>query len=162
MKTWLILIRFSFIRVNIGCNNFIIYHILHLTSFQILYFGLSEFSWQICPVSVRSFVKMLSDVCLSEFKKKKLSVVCLSDRTRTRQSCPDFHCPCPPTSALHHFGAVHFGRSSLEKLGFGPGNPKYIILWKSIFLRRHFLLNFRYLNWQVASVFDHLRPKRGD
>jgi len=29
-----------------------------------------------------------------------LSVVCLSGRTRTRQSCPDFHRPCPPTSVL--------------------------------------------------------------
>ena len=32
---------------------------------------------------------------LSGFKKK-LSVVCLSDRKSTRQSCPDFHRPCPP------------------------------------------------------------------
>ena len=73
VKTWLTFIRFPFIRLNIGCNKFIIYRILHLTSFQILYFGLSEFSWQICPVSVRcpdsvrNFVKMMSDVCLSGF-----------------------------------------------------------------------------------------------
>ena len=41
-----------------------------------------------CPDSVRIF-------------KKTLSVVCLSVRTGTRQSCPDFHSPCPPTSAGH-------------------------------------------------------------
>ena len=28
--------------------------------------------------------------------------VCLSGRTRTRQSCPDFHCPCPSTSGHRH------------------------------------------------------------
>ena len=34
--------------------------------------------------------------------RKKQSVVCLSGRIRTRQSCPDFHCPCPPTSDVAH------------------------------------------------------------
>ena len=53
----------------------------------------------------------LSWFCLSRFSplsgfcpnfSKKLSVVCLSGRIRTRQSCPDFHCPCPPTSDVAH------------------------------------------------------------
>ena len=50
----------------------------------------------VCPdfsVSILSAVRILSG-----FKKKKLSVVCLSDWKSTRQSCPDFHRPCPPTS----------------------------------------------------------------
>ena len=50
-------------------------------------------SVRILSVSVLSGVRILSG-----FSKKSLSVVCLSGRTRTRQSCPDFHCPCPPTS----------------------------------------------------------------
>ena len=37
---------------------------------------------------------------LSEIFEKTLSVVCLSGRTRTRQSCLDFRCPCRPTSAV--------------------------------------------------------------
>ena len=36
--------------------------------------------------------------------EKKLPVFSLSDRTRTRQSCPDFHCTCPPTSGLSKIG----------------------------------------------------------
>ena len=44
-------------------------------------------------VSIPSAVRVLSG-----FLKKTLSAVCLSVRTRTRQSCPDFRCPCPPTS----------------------------------------------------------------
>ena len=51
---------------------------------------------------LRIFRKIVSHGCsLSGFcpdLKKKLSVVCLSDRKSTRQSCPDFHRPCPPTS----------------------------------------------------------------
>ena len=56
-----------------------------------------------CP-SVRIFlVSILSAVrILCGFSKKTLSVVCLSGRTRTRQSCPDFRYPCPPTSAIDH------------------------------------------------------------
>ena len=52
-------------------------------------------------LSVRTLsVSILSAVrVLSGFLKKTLSAVCLSGRTRTRQSCPDFRCPCPPTSA---------------------------------------------------------------
>ena len=57
-----------------------------------------------CPCLV-FFRKILSCVCLlsgvrilSKFSKKSLSVVCLPGRTKTRQSCPDFRCPCPPTS----------------------------------------------------------------
>ena len=51
-------------------------------------------------LSVRTLsVSILSGVrILSGFLGKTLSVVCLSGRTRTRQSCPDFRCPCPPTS----------------------------------------------------------------
>ena len=40
-----------------------------------------------CPDSVRNY------------RKKSCPLfVCLSGRTRTRQSCPNFHCSCPPTS----------------------------------------------------------------
>ena len=51
-------------------------------------------------LSVRTLsVSILSAVrILSGFLKKTLSAVCLSGRTRTRQSCPDFRCPCPPSS----------------------------------------------------------------
>jgi len=53
------------------------------------------FSGKSCPVSVcPDFLVSI----LSGFSKKKLSVVCLPGRTRTRTSCLDFHCPCPPTS----------------------------------------------------------------
>ena len=66
-----------------------------------------------CPDSVRNFVKnpvrclsvrmSLSRFCpvsgfCPDFQRKTLSIVCLSGRTRARQSCPDFRCPCPPTS----------------------------------------------------------------
>jgi len=52
---------------------------------------MSGFSGKLSPVSVccPDSVRIL---------EKKLYVVCMSGRTRTRQSCPDFHCPCPPTS----------------------------------------------------------------
>ena len=52
-------------------------------------------------LSVRTLsVSILSAVrILSGFLEKTLSAVCLSGRARTRQSCPDFRCPCPPTSA---------------------------------------------------------------
>ena len=54
-----------------------------------------------CLVFVWIFRKIVSGVCLlSGFKNKKLSVVWLFDRKRTRQSCPDFDCPCPTTSDL--------------------------------------------------------------
>jgi len=62
-----------------------------------------------CPVLVSfssgksclclSDVRILSGVCLSGIFEKTLSVFCLCGRTRTRQSCPDFRCPCLPTSA---------------------------------------------------------------
>ena len=76
-----------------------------------------------CLIFVRIFRKIVSGVCLlsgfsvrclsirtlsvsilsavrilSGFFEKTLSAVCLSGRARTRQSCPDFRCPCPPTS----------------------------------------------------------------
>ena len=52
-----------------------------------------------CLVFVRISRKILSGVCLlSGFCPDFLSGVCLSGQTRTRQSCPDFCCPCPPTS----------------------------------------------------------------
>ena len=51
-----------------------------------------------CPDSVRIFRKKCCPVSVCPDYRKKLPVVCLSGRTRTRQSCPDFHCPCPPTS----------------------------------------------------------------
>ena len=53
-------------------------------------------------LSVRTLsVSILSAVRgLSGFLEKTLSAVCLSGRTRTRQSCPDFRCPCPPTSVV--------------------------------------------------------------
>ena len=35
--------------------------------------------------------------------RKILSGFCLSGQSRTRQSCRDFHWPCPPTFALGHF-----------------------------------------------------------
>ena len=50
-----------------------------------------------CLVFVRIFQKIVSGVCLSGLC---LSRFCLSGRTRTRQSYPDFRCPCPPTSAM--------------------------------------------------------------
>ena len=43
-----------------------------------------------CPDSVRII-------------EKKLPVVCLSGRTRARQSSPDFHSPCPPTAPQVYF-----------------------------------------------------------
>ena len=52
-------------------------------------------------ISVRCLsVRILSVSILSGgwIFKKTLFVVCLSGRTRARQSFPDFHCPCPPTS----------------------------------------------------------------
>ena len=69
---------------------------------------------RICPVSDRCLDFLsgacLSGLCLSRFCRlsevgpdfrKKRHVVCLSDRTRKIQpDLPDFHCPCPPMSAL--------------------------------------------------------------
>ena len=55
-------------------------------------------SVRILSVSILSAVRILSEIF-----EKTLSVVCLSGRTRTRQSCPDFRCPCPPTSGLSMF-----------------------------------------------------------
>ena len=52
--------------------------------------------------SADSTVRVLS---LSRFCpdfQKIVSGVCLSGRTRTRQSCPDFRCPCPPTSGNNY------------------------------------------------------------
>ena len=67
-----------------------------------------------CPDFPENPVRCLSGVCPDFFcldsvrcpdfvriLKKTQSVVCLSGRTRTRQSCPDFRCPCPPTSASY-------------------------------------------------------------
>ena len=54
-----------------------------------------------CLVFVRIFRKILFGVCLmSGFcpYSWKLYVVCLSGRTRMRQSYPNFHCPCPSRS----------------------------------------------------------------
>ena len=84
-------------------------------------------NFRICPVSIRSpnfpdkSVRCLSAriilfitlfiiyICLDSVRcpksvrmsEKKLSIVCLSDRTRTKLCLPDFHCPCLPTSALY-------------------------------------------------------------
>ena len=50
-------------------------------------------------ISVRCLsVRILSVSIL--FAVQILSVICLSDLTKTRQRCPDFRCPCPPTSAV--------------------------------------------------------------
>ena len=46
-------------------------------------------------VSILSAIRFLSGI----FEKN--DVHCLSGWTRTRQSCPDFRCPCPPTAALY-------------------------------------------------------------
>ena len=64
-----------------------------------------------CLVFVRIFRKIVSDVCLlsgiqdSGYSVRLLdSGICLSrlyGRKRTRQSCPDFYCPCPPTSGFY-------------------------------------------------------------
>ena len=60
---------------------------------------LSGFSGKSCPVSVCCpdcvWIFCLDSVCLDSVRilEKKLFVICLSGRTRTRQSCPDFHCP---------------------------------------------------------------------
>ena len=59
-----------------------------------------------CPVLIwflswfpKDRVRCLSAVrILSGLWEKMLSVVCLPGRTRTRQSCPDSHCPCPSKS----------------------------------------------------------------
>ena len=84
---------------------------------------LSRFLWQTYSDSIvrilsssrfcPDFGKIVSGVCpLSEFCplsgfcpdfRKKLPVVWLSGRTRSRQSCPDFHSPCPPTSGFWQF-----------------------------------------------------------
>ena len=48
-------------------------------------------------VSILSAVRILSGIF-----EKTLFVVCLSGQTRTRQSCPDFRCPCPPTSKFEY------------------------------------------------------------
>ena len=65
-----------------------------LVSFLSKFSGKSRSVSVCCPDSVWIFCPV--SVC-PDFRKK-LSDVCLSGRTRTRQSCPDFHCPCPPTS----------------------------------------------------------------
>ena len=60
---------------------------------------------RICPVSIRcldSFrclsVRILSGFPLSVYPAGQGRDRAV--RTRTRQSCPDFHCRCPPTSVL--------------------------------------------------------------
>ena len=63
-----------------------------------------EFCKKSCPMSVCPDSVCLDSVRCPDFVrifKKTLSGVCLSGRTRTRQSCPDFRCPCPPTSDLN-------------------------------------------------------------
>ena len=55
-----------------------------------------------CPDSVRIFYPVSACPDLSRFCP--VSGFCpgsLSGRIRARQSCPDFRCPCPPTSALN-------------------------------------------------------------
>ena len=42
------------------------------------------------------FVRTFQSRCCPAFRKKT--------RKRTRQSCPDFHCPCPPMSGLSEIG----------------------------------------------------------
>ena len=62
-----------------------------------------DFKEKGCLVSVGPDFFYVDSVRCRDFVwifKKTLSVVCLSGRTRTRQNCPDFCCPCPPTSAL--------------------------------------------------------------
>ena len=66
-------------------------------------YPLSEFSWQICSVSVRCPDSVRNFV--------KNPVRCLSGWTRTRQSCPDFRCPCPPTSAPYTLLKVAVAKS---------------------------------------------------
>ena len=61
-----------------------------------------------CQLSVRIFLTDLSTVWIltdeqSGFQTKPLSIVYLSGRTRTRRSCPDLHCPFPPTSYGYKF-----------------------------------------------------------
>ena len=60
-----------------------------------------EFCKKTYPMSVCPNSVCLDFVRCPDFVRnsKKLSVVCLSGRTKTRQSCPDFRCPCPPTFA---------------------------------------------------------------
>ena len=70
-----------------------------------------------CPDSVETF-RINSVRCLSvrifscldsvRISEKKLSVVCQFGRTRTRQSCPDFHCSCPPTYVPNFYNAFCF------------------------------------------------------
>ena len=60
-------------------------------------------------VFVRIFRKILTGVCLlSGFSKKSFPLsACLFGRTRTRQKCPDFRCPCPPTpGAIFEFQSL--------------------------------------------------------
>ena len=63
-----------------------------------------EFRKKRCPVSVCPDSVCLDSVrcpdSVGNFRKD--AVCCLSVRTRTRQSCPDFRCPCPPTSGLRY------------------------------------------------------------
>jgi len=54
-----------------------------------------------CPDSVRNF--------------RKNAVRCLSGRTRMRQSCPDFRCPCPPTSDTNHFDFTYGLSATLKR-----------------------------------------------
>ena len=90
-----------------------------------------------CPVSVwqtASAVRILSGIF-----EKTLSVVCLPDRTSTRQSCPDFRCPCPPTSGLkslvklqstYILNQLFIVRLHHHKSNYGPERPDFhVIEW---------------------------------
>ena len=54
-----------------------------------------------CPISAYQDFSCIDSIhCPDSVRiKRKLFVVCLSGRIRTRQSCPDFCYACPPTSA---------------------------------------------------------------
>ena len=71
-----------------------------------------------CPDFPKNPVRCLSDFRILSGFLKKLFVVCLSGRTRTRQSCPNFHCPCPPTFVLRESVSLSFLRLTFgEELG---------------------------------------------
>ena len=64
-------------------------------------------SVRIFPFSILTAVWILSEL-------KKLSIVCLSGRTRTGQNCPEFHCPCPPTSGFVPLSRSCFAQWTLD------------------------------------------------
>ena len=62
-----------------------------------------------CPDFFENRTRCLPAVrILSELLDEILSVVFPFSRTRTRQSCPDFHCSCPPTSESEYPELVEY------------------------------------------------------